>query len=231
MAKLIDQLRSDRPCLIVSLIENDPEAARAAVDAGADALKLHVNTEHLPSGARTGSFEEERPRLEAILATAGVPVGIVPRPSFGTTMDEVERYRDMGFDFIDFYPRNMSPAVLAVPGITKWVAVEPFHDPLLVREFAAAPWAEVLEAAILPREVYGAPLSVEDLGRLSALRRLAGEQGKPVVVPTDRRIRPSDVPALVAAGLKNLMIGVAVTGRSVKGIERATSDFRKAMET
>lgn len=230
MAQLISKLRGDRPCLIVSLVENDLDAARAAVDSGADALKLHLNMHHLPSGARTGSFEEERTRVEAILAEAKVPVGIVPRPTIGTTVDETVRFRDMGFDFIDFYPRSMSPAVLAVPDMTKMVAVEASYDLALIQETIASPWAEVLEAAILPAGVYGAPLSVEDLLRLSLLARLAAKNAKPVIVPTDRRIQPDDVPALIEAGLKNLMIGVMVTGRSASGIASATAAFRKVMD-
>lgn len=52
--------------IAVSLARHDMALAQAARDAGADALKLHLNAYHRASGTTFGSFKEERPFLEEV---------------------------------------------------------------------------------------------------------------------------------------------------------------------
>ena len=75
-------------------------------------------------------------------------------------------------------------------------------------------------------------LKLPDVDGLDVLRRLKGDlrlAGIPVVVPTQRLIAPQDVPALVRAGVKGLMIGAVVTGRERDGIVRAIRAFKAAI--
>ena len=65
-----------RGLLIVSLPRNDRDLARAAIDSGADLLKVHVNVHHRASGTAFGSLQEEMDRLNAIL-DLHVPTGLV----------------------------------------------------------------------------------------------------------------------------------------------------------
>jgi hypothetical protein len=231
VSRLLEELRSEKPCLIASLINNSIESAKAAIEAGADGLKLHLNFDHRPSGARTGSFEEEQEQLLSILELSEVPVGIVPRPGFVSNPAEIERYRDLRFDFVDFYGRNVSPSVLAVKGISKWIAAELHYSPAMISELATMHQIDVIEGAFLTNGEYGQRLSVEDIVRLKIIADMVKRHDKPFVLPTDRRLFPEDVPSLIEAGVSNLMIGVAVTGVEPKGIFEGISAFRTALDS
>ncbi|MCA9781917.1 MAG: hypothetical protein KC800_34620, partial [Candidatus Eremiobacteraeota bacterium] len=50
--------------LMVSLPRNDLQLARAAVDAGAQCIKVHINCHHFASDTHFGSLAEERAVLE-----------------------------------------------------------------------------------------------------------------------------------------------------------------------
>ena len=52
----------------------------------------------------------------------------------------------------------------------------------------------------------------------------------PVVVPTQRRVLPEDLPYLRGAGVKGIMIGAIVTGTEPAGILRSIRTFREAID-
>lgn len=230
MARLTPQLRSSEPTLCVSLLRNDVDLAKAVEAAGADAIKLHTNLSHAATGAVVPDLDREADRLSAVLAAVKVPVGIVPRGRAGTTAREAERLRDMGFDFIDLYGRHTSPASLAVDGIDHWVAPTADYDLDMLRVLAARPDVDVIEAAFFPVDVFGSALCVDDLVRLQLGMEAIAPSGTPVVVPTDRRLEPEDVPALRDIGIHNVLIGYAATGNTDDSIVRATTRFRSALD-
>jgi len=100
--------------LLVSLPRNDVEMARAALEAGADGLKVHIGLEHFASGLSTGGLEEEADAIAAICAL-GAPVGIVP--GLGerqATRAEMLRLAEIGIDFFDLYAADMPAWMLAM---------------------------------------------------------------------------------------------------------------------
>jgi len=48
-----------------------------------------------------------------------------------------------------------------------------------------------------------------------------------VIVPSQKRIRPEEVPLLAGAGVKAVMIGTIVTGKEAEEIEEVTARFRR----
>ena len=67
---LADQLTAARGnfrpmVLIASLPRNDPQLAQAALDNGADVIKLHINLRHHASGTHFGALEEEQADQDA----------------------------------------------------------------------------------------------------------------------------------------------------------------------
>jgi hypothetical protein len=230
MPRLTERLRSTDPTLCVSLLRNDPDLARAVEAEGADAIKLHTNLAHAATGAIVPDLDREADRLRAVLAAVTIPVGIVPRGRPGTTAAEVERLRDLGFEFVDLYGKHTSPASLAVEGIDHWVAPTPDYDRHMLRVLAARPDVDVIEAAFFPVDVFGSQLCVDDLVRLQLGMEAIAPSGTPVIVPTDRRLEPHDVPALRDIGIHNLLIGFAATGSEDESIVRATARFRSALD-
>lgn len=230
MPRYTAQLTSDAPTLCISLLQNDVDLARAVEDAGADAIKLHTNLAHGVTGLTVGSLDREEDRLRAIIDTVSIPVGIVPRGRPGTSRSEVERLRDMGFDFVDLYGKHTSPASLAVDGIDHWVAPTPDYTYDMLRVLARRPDVDVVEVSYFPVDSFGSPLCVDDLVRLVLGVEAIAPSGKPVVIPTDRKLEPHDVPALRDIGIRNLLVGYAVTGAEEATITAATQRFREALD-
>ncbi len=218
-------LLSERPRLLVSLPQNSPELARAAADGGADALKVHINVRHEASGTKFGSLAEERGNLEAILAV-NLPTGIVP----GTaeclpSRDDMRQLATMGVDFFDLYVHDMPAWMSRLEGMTRTAAIGP-DTPLETVPFLSHLGFQILEAAVIPHEGYGKPLSVADL---MLYRQIRAATDLPIIVPTQRAITPEDVPALLDTGINALMIGVIVTGREAESVREATERYKAVL--
>jgi hypothetical protein len=225
-SRLLHLLRR-RPGLLVSLPRNDPELARAAAGAGADALKVHINVHHDASGTHFGSFAEERSSLRAILAAVEIPVGLMVGAETVAGQEEVEQARRMGFDFLDAFAHQMPAWMLAVAGMAKMSAIDASYDTECIAALAVA-GADMVEAAIIPHEGYGQPLTVADL---AAYQRVRAATDLPIVVPTQRRITPDDLPVLIhKTGAGAVMIGAIVTGNDAAGIGDTTAAFRRALD-
>ncbi|MDQ7820753.1 MAG: hypothetical protein QN173_06590 [Armatimonadota bacterium] len=214
-----------RPLLIVSLPRNDGALAEAARDAGADALKVHVNVRHLASGHAFGTLAEERPRLERVLAL-GLPTGLVPGEEVMVSSEEMPVIRAMGFAFLDVFVTHLAPhlyeAGLPVVPALPHSAAEGY---LASARDAPGAW---VEAAVIPPEGYGRPPADSDF---ETLRRVGKVTGKRLIVPAQRRIAPEDVgryceiPQVWA-----LMIGAVVTGTDPTSLAAATAAFRRALD-
>lgn len=84
-----------------------------------------------------------------------------------------------------------------------------------------------LEASLAPAEEYGTPLHSD---RLADLACLAARTNLPIVMPSQHRLTPADVPALRRAGVDALLIGVVATGDDPDSVRTATASFRRAID-
>ena len=225
MNRFLELFSSAKPVLIMSLPANDPALCRAAFDEGADVVKVHINVEHRASGTRFGSLSEEKAALEEMLAYAKGPMGLVPGASVEAAARDVEQAAQLGFDFFSIYAHHMP--VVTVPIKQTWmIACDGSYSPAEIA--AMEPMgAGVLEASVMPGAEYGYPLTMRDL---LTYRTVANSTSLPMVVPTQRFIRPEDLPALVQAGMRGLMIGAVVTGRQEESIRRAVAAFRNQID-
>ena len=71
MNEYLRMLSEKRLTLIMSLPYNDPALCRAAFEAGADVVKVHINVEHRASGTHFGRLAEEsfNEDLEGVILT------------------------------------------------------------------------------------------------------------------------------------------------------------------
>jgi putative N-acetylmannosamine-6-phosphate epimerase len=218
-------LLQSRPRLIVSLPRNSPDLALAAADGGAEALKVHINVHHDASDTHFGTLAEEHASLEEIL-DVGLPTGIVPgvATSLPSPEDMAELAR-MGVDFFDLYDHDMPAWMLRIEDLTRTIAASSATPLESVAQFEAMGF-DMLEAAVVPHDGYGQMLSAADL---AAYRRLRKTTSLPVIVPTQRAIRPDDVSAVLATGVNAVMIGAVVTGREGDSLRAATQHFAAAL--
>lgn len=226
MKSFCAELAKPKLTLVYSLPENKVELAEAALAAGADAIKVHINVHHHASGTRFGSLEHERDILTAILTLAKDRcVGIVPGGGRVIQPGEIFSLREMGFSFVSFYAHHCSPEILAISGIEKMVAPDYTYSNFELDNWAK--WGvDVIETSVIEPQGYGEPLNLRDLGRYYALSRY----GLPLLVPTQRKLTPANLPSLVQAGVQGVMLGAVVTGKDPKNVYAAIREFRLAID-
>ncbi|QKS60245.1 hypothetical protein HUB98_19415 [Paenibacillus barcinonensis] len=213
--------------LIVSLPENDLALAQAALEEGADALKVHCNVGHRASGNHFGPLDEYTEVFRAIRSEFGGPFGVVPSGSIeGTRREDVERLAGLGFDFYSIYAHHLPSFMLGNSGLESTFAINDEYDSSLVAS-ASHFGIDALEASIVPGKEYGTPLSFADVLHY---RQLVLQAGVPVLVPSQRKLVPEDIPVLHHSGIKAIMLGAIVTGKTEDQLRRAVSSFRHAID-
>lgn len=224
-----EKLLREKPfSLVVSLPANDPALAEAALKAGADAVKVHLNVLHAASGNLFGDLDRNRAFLTRLIQMAGnKPVGLVPGGA-DAFISEAERteLEDMGVDFISCYAEHLPAFMLKSPTLTKMVALHDSYNEIL----SAVKDSEinVVEASIMKTSAYGKPLTFFDI---LEYRKICQAVSQPVLVPTQKAVLPEEVFALKNAGCKAVMIGANVMrDQSAQAVYEATGAFRKAVD-
>lgn len=210
---------SDRLPVWVSLPRNDIALAEAAIRGGATGIKVHLNAFHRASGTRFGSYSEERPFLQAlskISVRKAIMIGQEEIPS----REEMEELRQFGFEGFNLYLRYAKPHLFE-SGIRPILALEKDFTDLDIKKIREFPDAWV-EASMIDPALYGQPLTGDDF---TAYTRVVEETRRPVLVPTQKNIRPDELPRLKATGIAAILIGVIVAGTSIESIENATREF------
>ncbi|MGG4131709.1 hypothetical protein ABEW19_25960 [Paenibacillus illinoisensis] len=227
MGKLEEALNGQHMLLVVSLPANDAVLARAAIEEGADALKVHYNVGHRASGNHFGPLDEYIENFREIRSQFNGPLGVVPSGTLdGTQQEDVARLSGLGFDFYSIYAHHLPSFMLGELGLDKTFAINEHYDPSLVKE-AKHYGFTALEASIVPGEEYGTSLSFSDVLRY---RRLVMQAELPVLVPSQRRLVQEDVQVLHDTGVKAIMLGAVVTGKTEEQLRKAVNGFRNAMD-
>jgi hypothetical protein len=221
------------PKLLVSLPANDLELAKAAVDGGAQGLKVHLNIVHAAACLRFGSLEEEAATIEAIVGL-GLPVGVVPGDQQAMIApEELPRLAALGVDFCDVYLGAMPAWMLDAPplGIMVALSAADIVLPERLTSMNQLPTVQMVEASVIPHDGYGAALSAADVCDYTTVVRGASAASRPVIVPTQRRILPADLPTLAAIGIGGLLIGAIVTGKDPESLRQATAVYAAALQS
>lgn len=228
MNQLLQQLQNNDWTLLVSLPRNDIELAKAALNGGAQGLKIHINVEHFASGTKFGTFDEEKENLESIVQLAceySASVGIVPGGQPFATRHEFETLAQIGIDYFDAYPGDAPAWTFEQTSLDIMLAAwngATAEELMSLEELGMT----VCEASIMHHDDYGQPLSTLDLARY---HDLAQTISVPLIVPSQKLLRPEDQRLLQRAGAKGVLIGAIVTGREANTIEAATRAFRDAI--
>ncbi|KKC28678.1 hypothetical protein [Caldanaerobacter subterraneus] len=223
--RLIERLKSNKMTLIVSLPQNNLELALAAVNGGADAIKVHTNVFHRASGNRFPRLVEQVDILEEIVRKVNIPVGIVPGGDESCIeKEEIKILKDIGFDFLSMFVHHM-PLYIYKSGFTIMSTITRDYtiDEIKTLNYLNV---DVIEADMLPDD----KKDIIHLADLMRYRKIIEYVNKPVVVPTQRVILPEEVEDLYNIGVRGFMIGAIVTGNSPNQLERVTSEYRKAID-
>jgi hypothetical protein len=227
MSKLMNVLKDKEFSLFVSLPSNSMELAQAAIEGGADVIKVHMNVEHRASGNSFGSLRDNQHVFENIVRDFQGPVGIVPGDSIlKVTQEEIDALIHMGIDFLSLYGHDAPAYLLSENRVSKMIAINHSYSWQEIESYNSLP-INVLEASVIPGDQYGTPLSVRDL---MMYQQLTAQVTKPIIVPTQRKIGVDDLEGLLQTGVKGVMIGAIVTGADVDSIYQTTKTFRKKID-
>lgn len=226
MKSLRAELNKSQLSLVYSLPKNCIRLAEAALAGGADVIKVHINVHHHASGTNFGTLEENKKVLSDILALAKDKcVGIVPGGGRVVRGAEIIPLKEMGFTFISLYAHDCAPDVLSVSGIEKMLAPNYSYSPAELSDWAK--WGvDVIEGSVIEPEGYGEPLNFRDINRYGALKQFT----LPLLVPTQRKLVPEDLPSLSQAGVDGIMLGAVVTGTEPEQVYEALQEFRVAID-
>jgi hypothetical protein len=222
---LREKLYNDKFTLIVSIPRNDKALALAAIEGGADAIKVHTNVFHRASGNFFPDFMDQIDTLRDIVSSVDIPVGIVPGGGERCIQKgELAVLKELHFDFISMFAQDM-PLYLYNSDFTIMCAVT---DNFSLEELKAVNKSKVdiVEADVLPDDKRE-KLYFSDLVKYE---RMLQTIHKPVVIPTQRAIEPDEVQTLFEMGAKGLMIGAIVTGSEPKSLREITLKYRMEID-
>ncbi len=202
-----DLLETGRRLLIVSLPENSIDYAKAAMDAGADAVKLHVNVTHRATQTEHASWATLRDKVKQIYSELGCCMGMVPGTTTMANEHEINEMIDCGISLFDAYA-DFAPLYLLKARATVMIALNHTSSLNMAKELAAI-GADCVEVSIVSPEHYREPLTVTDLIHY---RQILGETTLPAFVPTEKHILPDEIAPLFDLGFRGLIIGPVVTG-------------------
>ncbi len=214
--------------LLVSITQNDPNLARIALENGADAVKVHLNCAHFASGTDFGSWEAEKEKIAKVaeVVRPHIPLGIVTGAEVVPNAQDLSEIRQFGFDFWDLFANHIPPEYLKWKELAHMSAVGPDWTPEFVQDLVSL-GVDVIESSIIPRDLYRTRLTAADLCQY---KRLVRSAGVPVIVPTQKKIRPDEVKYLQEVGVSGLAIGAVVTGLGTAYLGERVAAFRKAID-
>lgn len=226
MSKIKQALLTKPMTLIVSLPVNNLELAKLAWENGADFIKVHTNVFHNASKGQFGTFDEQLPFLTELLKTSPVPVGIVPAQNPGDAEKVIEKIVTMGFDFISLYGQHYPTIGCFRNDINSFFAIDDSYSLEEIKNLVNNGFIDILECSFVPHDEYGTRFNARDLSKLATLAKLS----VPLVLPSQRKVLPEDVPYLHKVGVQGLMIGAIVTGKDKETFGTMVKSFREAID-
>lgn len=226
LTRFQEMMEKNKMSLIVSLPENDLSLGRAAIEAGADGLKFHINVEHRASGNIFYGLNEYKSMFATLRDECNGPLGIVLGDSpEKISFDEVRELEDIGFDYFSLYSKDIPLELLKTKLAKTFAIADGFHIDLL--DALDNTIMDGFEISIVKKEDYGLPLTFQDY---LAYKSIIDKVAIPTIIPSQKKLIPSDIPYLHDIGVDAVMLGAVVIGKSVKDISKSVKEFRKAID-
>lgn len=209
--------------VVVSLARHDLDLAKAALDAGATAIKTHLNAYHRATGTTFGSFTEERPFFEA-LSRLGCQLLVMAGQETVPSAIEMDELAALGFEGFNVYVDHLQPHLLQSRLRPMPALAHDSTDADLAR--IAAISGCIIEASIMPFARYRDAMTDADLARYQHIARAVAV---PVIAPSQLLFTPSDMPRLRGAGIAAPLLGAIVTGNTTASMTKAVGDIVAAI--
>ncbi|MBE1554542.1 hypothetical protein [Sporosarcina limicola] len=223
-AILKKMLFSEKMSIIASLPENRMDLAQAAIDAGADGLKFHINVSHRASGNKFKDVEFYFEMFEEVRRKFTGPIGAV----IGDEIEKVlgvktKQLKDLGFNYYSLYAKDIGSKLLLQNDLECTVAVNDkfcYERVRVIESFNI----QAVELSIVKKEDYGRTLNFEDLISYKSYR---DNTKLPLIVPSQKNLVPDDLLMLQEIGINAVMLGAVTIGSTVESIFETISRFTK----
>ncbi|HNY36828.1 MAG TPA: hypothetical protein PKI73_02455 [Petrotogaceae bacterium] len=225
MKSFKELLDTEKKLLIVSLPDNSCEYALRAYDAGADAVKFHVNIKHRVTQNTYNTWKDFKKTFEYIISQIDIPAGIVPGAEI---MSSIEDFKDMersGVTFIDCY-YEYAPRWIKTLSVHKMLAVNhTFKEEEL--DYLVDYGADSIELSFIDPSQYGKALTVKDCINYE---RLSKKCHSNCFIPSQKFLTIDDLEVLNNQNIKGIILGAVVTGSDPKTFSDTIKNFRDGLD-
>lgn len=212
----LQQLLEQKPfSIIVSLPENKIEFAKAAVEAGVDAIKFHINVQHFASGNSFGPIEEYTDFVQQVRYFFDGPIGVVLGDSIETvSQTDYAKLKDLSIQYFSLYSHHVDQLALTQTKLEKTVAINaafPLKQLQTLEQFPLT----ALELSIIAQQHYGEHIHLDDLVRYQAIRQ---QTKLPLIIPSQKKLTKQNIEWLQKIGMNAVMLGAVCIGKDVNSI-------------
>jgi hypothetical protein len=213
MSRLIEKLNGDEMVLLVALPEATVKYAQAAESAGADAVIISLDD------------SKDKSDLISLVGSVKIPVGLYLDQRVASTKAQMTAFKKLGFDFFS----------VAFGSIEKWMMeldmgkvahLKPSYDLENLVRMSETP-INAIEASVIPVEEATNELTVGDLQQYITISLTST---LPVIVPTQKRIRISEVPIIGDTGAKGLLLKDSLTCGNLASFSLVIKEFKSAIK-
>lgn len=214
--------------IIVSLPENRVDLAKAALDAGADALKFHINVNHRASGNEFKDVDYYMETFREIRELYDGPLGLVLSDDVNKVNQlDLRQIKDIGFTYFSLYSKDITSKLLLQNELEKTVAVDDLFHPNEVKAIENFDMKAV-ELSVVNKEDYGKPLNFEDITLYMNYRK---RTDLPIIIPSQKKLVPEDLDIFHQIGIQSVMLGAVTIGTTEESIYESVTTFAKQAST
>ena len=221
-SSLQELFNSKSMSIIASLPENRMDLAQAAIDAGADALKFHINVSHRASGNKFENVNSYIEVFNEVRGKFGGPIGIVIGDEIEKVLSvDVKGLKELGFNFFSLYAKDIGSNLLLQDDLEQTVALNTEFS-IDKAQYIDSFNYKAVELSIVKKEDYGKPLNFEDIISYKSYR----ENTKlPIIIPSQKKLVPEDMVVLENIGINAVMLGAVTIGKTAESIYENISKF------
>jgi hypothetical protein len=226
LSRTIEHLKNNFT-LISSLNTNSAELAAASEESGVDAIEVHLNIEDAASTVRFGGIDLEETAIKEIIGSVRIPVGVWIGDMPMVNKDEWEKIVGTGLDYVKMLAHHMPSYVYNDDRLGKIISVGSGYVTELIGILSNDNKVGAIEASIMTPQVFRLPLTLYDLSNYTLIKKLSS---KPVIVPSQKYIEPTDLKLLKRIGIEGVVTNKIVAGTTPLSYKELLSEYRNVVK-
>jgi hypothetical protein len=215
VSKLIELLKKQPMTLIVNLSESSVASAKSAEKSGADALTIRIDS------------SKEKSDIINIVKSVKIPVGVMIEDDAFVMESQMKALMKLHFDYFGTSVMVIRDWMLGLDGFGKVARLNQNYDLDDLTSLSDRP-IDAINAAIMTKDEIGKDLTVGDLQRYI---NICLSTKLPVIVPTQKLIRASEIPIIWDTGAKGILMDEKIIGNKLGTFSSAIKEFRAAIDS